>query len=399
MKICIISSRFYPKLVGSGTIAYLIAETLTRRGHEVTVLTDQTVRNLREGMNIVYPFSVHYIDGLEDFANGTGSQQIPTQQLYGILHEGNYDIVQVCNFMSMFLVATIRKLVAQPIVFSFYNTPNFPHRAIGYYSDSVLDMELASFILKSGSYDALVAGSRHYYDSALKLGAPRQITTLSFLGVDVEELSAIKVDQAVALNEYLGDQIKPDDILLMLPSRITEQKGIMEAVQALAKVKNRRDVKLLLTGMSNPFDTEYAHRVIQLAHDKGVIRNIVTPLKLIPRGLLAQFYLRADIIIVPSHYEGLGLSAIEALALGRPLIAANARGLNEIAFDSQNALLFVAGDSDSLARTILRCLDDEDLRNKIMTNAKDSVRKFGIATHVDHLEKVYLDLQRSQTHG
>jgi glycosyltransferase involved in cell wall biosynthesis len=343
-------------------------------------------------MGVDYPFRVRFVDGLEEYALGRGSMTEPSKQIYNLLQGVEYDILQVCNFMPMLLVTMMRSLLEPPVAFSFYNTPNLPKRAIGYYDVSRLDTNLASFILQGQGYDALVVGSRNYYDSAVSLGAHRHLARLSFLGVDVNELQSEKRESSLVLYEYLGPNLNQTDTLIMLPSRITKQKGIIEAVNALAIVNKSQRVKLLLTGMSNPFDKKYAAEVMQVAHNLNVEDYIIKPLKQIPRGAMAHFYRRANAVVVPSYYEGLGLSAIEALTFERPLIAASVPGLNEVAIDSHNALTFESGNHTMMAKAILRLLSDVQLQKVLISNAKASVQKFGLETHVDELENVYREL-------
>lgn len=68
MRICIISTRFYPQIVGSGMAAYLMAQKLSERGHEVTVITDSRLK--RSFNNLSVPFEVEYIYHFEKYATG-----------------------------------------------------------------------------------------------------------------------------------------------------------------------------------------------------------------------------------------------------------------------------------------------------------------------------------------
>jgi hypothetical protein len=58
MNICIITSRFYPQLVGSATMAYIISKKLAERGHSVTVITDTNLKNDLESHK--HPFNLIY---------------------------------------------------------------------------------------------------------------------------------------------------------------------------------------------------------------------------------------------------------------------------------------------------------------------------------------------------
>jgi glycosyltransferase involved in cell wall biosynthesis len=77
----------------------------------------------------------------------------------------------------------------------------------------------------------------------------------------------------------------------------------------------------------------------------------------------------ADAVVMPSHWEGLPLSALEALASGTPLVATDVRGLRELVADEQNALL-VPEDPHALADALRRVLDDPDLAARLAAAGK-----------------------------
>jgi len=76
---------------------------------------------------------------------------------------------------------------------------------------------------------------------------------------------------------------------------------------------------------------------------------------------VADFYRGLHMLVMPSHAEGFGLAAAEALACGVPVIAGNASSLTEIVLDDQTGLLVPPGDSDALRKALARLLDSPEL--------------------------------------
>ena len=72
-------------------------------------------------------------------------------------------------------------------------------------------------------------------------------------------------------------------------------------------------------------------------------------------------YQAADVAVFPSRYEPFGIVALEAMALGAPLVAAGAGGLAEVVEDRQTGLLFQSGDPRSLAEQLIVALDSPSL--------------------------------------
>jgi glycosyltransferase involved in cell wall biosynthesis len=77
----------------------------------------------------------------------------------------------------------------------------------------------------------------------------------------------------------------------------------------------------------------------------------------------------ADVIVLSSRWEGLPLSALEALASGTPLVAPDVRGLRELVTDGQNALL-VPEEPEALAAALGRVLDDSELAARLAEAGK-----------------------------
>ena len=72
----------------------------------------------------------------------------------------------------------------------------------------------------------------------------------------------------------------------------------------------------------------------------------------------------ADAVVLPSRWEGLPLTALEALASGTPLVATDVRGVRELVVDGQDALL-VPEEPEALAAALRRVLDDPELAARL----------------------------------
>lgn len=390
MKILLVSERFYPQVVGSGTSAYLIAKELVNLGHEVSVATDTKIKALlgREKL----PFDMYYINSFEDYIMGRKSFQLPLSNIFDVLEKNDFDVIQVNNFMPMFLFTIIKPLVKTPIVFTFHNTPNGMERAIGYFKNQSLDIQLAKTIIQAEKYKMIVNGSKCYADFAIKLGANSSNMKMAYLGIDQDEFKKqLSEYKNININQYFNQQLNDDDYLITLPGRVTPTKGIYEALKAFSLIDNQ-NVKLLLTNMVSPFDKEFAAFINKEIYRLHLSDKVIVPKKVIPRAHLTTVYLRSNIVITPSYYEGLGLSAIEALLAGRPLIATDVSGLNEIVKGDENGILVPAKDPVRLAEAIKLLMQNKNLVKKLKKNAQKSVEIFDIKKHVAILEKTYREV-------
>ena len=105
---------------------------------------------------------------------------------------------------------------------------------------------------------------------------------------------------------------------------------------------------------------------------------------------------RFDVFVLPSLYEGFGIAAVEAMAVGVPVVASNVGGLAEIIQDRTTGILIPPGDSDALAEAIGEILANPDLRRDLIQSARNQVEdKFTIDEHVRRLESMYFGLLES----
>ena len=107
---------------------------------------------------------------------------------------------------------------------------------------------------------------------------------------------------------------------------------------------------------------------------------------------MPSLYRSSSVVITPSHYEGLGFTAVESLAAGRPTVMTNVCGLNEIGINNYNCLMVPMKDEMSLAQAIRKLIEEKSLSEKISKNGPGSVSRFDISLFVDYCMKEYREL-------
>jgi glycosyltransferase involved in cell wall biosynthesis len=163
---------------------------------------------------------------------------------------------------------------------------------------------------------------------------------------------------------------------LLYVGRIDMRKGIGTAVDALTKLPG--EATLTIVGEGDP-GTEAELR--EQARRLGVADRIRLE-GFRPRAELPAAYEAADVVVFPVIWEEpWGLVPIEAMALGRPVVATGRGGSGEYLRDGQNALLFEAGDAGALAGAVTRLAGDPALRARL--------REGGAATAPLHTEAVF----------
>jgi glycosyltransferase involved in cell wall biosynthesis len=147
-----------------------------------------------------------------------------------------------------------------------------------------------------------------------------------------------------------GERLAREKLVLAV-GRLVEQKNHALAIRAISEVPG---ATLAIVG-DGPLRPELERLAAEL--DAPVI---FTGVRKDARALMGA----ADAVVMPSRWEGLPLTALEALASGTPLVATDVRGLRELVTDGKNALL-VPEDPDALAAALRRVLDDPDLAARL----------------------------------
>ena len=167
-------------------------------------------------------------------------------------------------------------------------------------------------------------------------------------------------------------------------TQIIPGKGLERLIDAFALVRQRgfHDLGLLVSGSEV---SRYA-TLRRAVHRYGLHKH-VRFLGFQSEQTLAVLYRLADIFVIPSLYEGFGLSPLEALASGTPVVASNVSSLPEVLGNA--ALLVDPYDPTSIATAINRLLDDDDLRADLKRKGYARAQQFSWEQSVRRVLEIY----------
>jgi len=335
---------------------------------------------------------MEFVDGLEGFCTTGYDFKRSCEAIFRTLSSGGYDIVHVHNLLPMLLVSVIRRGISSKVIFTFHNTPDPPNRILGYFPNFELDKLIAENIVCQGEYDLLVAGSRFYYDWALKLGSSPTKTRHVYMGVDRGFFDQRLVKKKRIYRRKYG--FAENDFIVTFPSRIIKRKGIFDLIEALPRLRDSvENLRLFLPAMYSPFDAEVAKDVLFMSKRLGVLDQVVIPAWHVDYQLMPTVYALSDLVVMPSYYEGLGLAILESLSMGIPVVATDVVGINEVVEDGVNGLLVEKQNPLQLSGAIMRVYKDRGLYGRLSEMGRKIVgNKFDIETQVYCLLDIYRDL-------
>ncbi len=180
-----------------------------------------------------------------------------------------------------------------------------------------------------------------------------------------------------------GLGITADEQMVVLPGRINGWKGHRLALDAAEKLGDTGP-RLVFAGSPPPGQEHFAIRLDAEIKARGLSERVTRiPFTEDLPSLLAA----ADVCIVPStRPEPFGLVAIEAMAVGTPVVAANHGGLQEIVDDGVTGALFEPRSADSLAAKLDQILSDPDRLARMGTASKG--RQQALFTHELYTERM-----------
>jgi L-malate glycosyltransferase len=179
-----------------------------------------------------------------------------------------------------------------------------------------------------------------------------------------------------------------DDVRILTVGRLSPEKGQPYLLRALVPVLDRYPRTTLTVVGRGPLEAQLRREAEHLGLDGRVWFAGKRPD--VPE-LLAD----AHLFVLPSLWEGLSIVALEAMALGVPIVATDIPSMREIAVDGVHAVLVPPRDVDALARSILQVLDDRILRERISKQAQEQARRhFDVRVAARRFEQLYEDISQ-----
>jgi glycosyltransferase involved in cell wall biosynthesis len=245
--------------------------------------------------------------------------------------------------------------------------------------------------------DRLIAVSRSIVAKIEREGRTGAPVDLIYNGVDLSRYD--HTEACCTLPEEYGFPVGSP--LVGIVARLEPEKGHATLLEAWPKVLARvPDARLLIVGEGSLRETleTQAHNMVLLGeacdgdHYVGT-RHARPGAKVVFTGRrddVPSVTAAMDVAVLPSYREALGLAILEAMALGRPVVATNVGGIPEMVVDGVTGLLVPPHDPDALASAITRLLTDHPLADMVARAGHDLVHdRFCIDLMVDAIEAIY----------
>jgi glycosyltransferase involved in cell wall biosynthesis len=210
---------------------------------------------------------------------------------------------------------------------------------------------------------------------------PAERTKVVYLGAPLDEFARERSAGEVArARAALG--IEPDTIAVGTVTRLMPSKGNEYLVAAAPRIVSEHPrARVYIAGEG---ELEQALREQARALDLGD-RLVFLGFQRDVAAVLSAF----DILVFPSLWEGTPLTAFEALASGKPIVATDADGLLDILTDDQDARIVARRDPPALARAVGELIDQPELAARLAREARRTGARYDIGVFVQKMERLY----------
>lgn len=304
--------------------------------------------NVMEQMVLDHGVQIGYL------GKGRGFSPAHVLKTTRVLREFNADVVHTHLGAAMYC-AHWAKTTGRKVLHTLHN---IPEKEFGSFKRRVM-----RFLYRSGSYVPVTISERN-----------RDLTA-SFYGISEDRIEMVV--NPVDVEKFADVSPRPWSVRSWDYAHVARfgeaknHKGLVEAAYRVVNgigVQAKPDLRIALVG-SGPLEDE----IRALVNERRLQENVVF---LGIRDDVAEILHDSRCFILPSDYEGLPMSILEAMAAGLPVLATGVGGIPDVVEDEVTGKLLPAGDADALANAMVSMLSDEAMLTSMSSAARDRVARY-----------------------
>ncbi|MFW6130571.1 MAG: glycosyltransferase family 4 protein, partial [Atribacterota bacterium] len=197
--------------------------------------------------------------------------------------------------------------------------------------------------------------------------------------INLKEFSPDNKSKAEIKSEKEKLDIKDIEFVIGFVGRLSKVKGCKYLIKSLQYLDFK--YKLLILG-DGP-----ERKNLEKLSENLEIRNNVEFLGY--KESVKKYYSLSDLVVIPSLSESFGLVALEAQAMGVPVICSEIPAFKEILSNKKNALFFESQNEKDLTDKIKKIYSEEKLSKKLIRNGLENVKNYDLETYINNLTEVY----------
>ena len=368
MKILMLTWEYPPRIVGGiARVVHDLSHRMIKDGHDVTVVTykdgnapyfedDKGVKVYRVDNYMIHPNN--FIDWIMQL---NFNMLAKANEL--ISKEGKFDVIHAHDWLVAYAAKALKESYNIPIVSTIHATEN--GRNSGIHDETQRYINDTEWLLTYESTEVIV--NSNYMKGELQriFGLPFEKINVIPNGINLSNFTGVERDY-----DFRRQFAMDNEKIILYVGRLVYEKGIQNLIGAMPKIlSNYHDAKLVICGKGGMMD-----ELKQEARNLG-IENKVYFAGYCDSKKVQKMYKCADIAVFPSTYEPFGIVALEAMLAGIPTVVSDVGGLNEIVEHGVDGMKSYAGNSNSIADSVLALLFDAKLCSAVSKNAVKKVKE------------------------
>jgi 1,2-diacylglycerol 3-alpha-glucosyltransferase len=392
MRIAIAGQTYFPAANGQAMFTTRLAEGLARADHQVLVIIPSerfsSYGLMRNGVRIEALTAVSFGAAYPD-VYFTGFPYLAVRKL---IHSFRPDVVHIQDHypLSRVVLDTARRR-RLPVVGTNHFLPQNVIHYVNKFDFTRPGMERLLWWTMLEPYnrlDAITTPTQTAADILQQQGIRPPVTPIS-CGVDLSHFRRLAGVDGRGVRTKYG--LATDKRLIIYVGRIDKEKRLDVLLRAFASLPDG-NWQLALVGSGR---NEAPYR--QLAESLGLLTsNRAVFTGRVPGEDLPILLNSAELFVMPSEAELQSIATLEAMACGRPVVAAKARALPELVEEGVNGLLFEPGNVDAAARAMHRLLASAQMRAEMGLASQARARKHGLGQTLLQYQEIYFQLEAAK---
>ncbi len=341
-----------------------LASELGRRGHTVDIYTKKHSGHHEQIMDIGERVRLIHLDT-------EAQEDIPKVAIYASLQNmlcgiesfrksdmRQYDVIHSHYWLSGIMGAQLQMWWHVPHMVMFH-TLGIPKNSRGANNDEPeLRIETEKEVIRHS--DRIIAATDQEQESLISAyGASQSHVTVIPCGVNMKLFKPVDMKEARQnLNLYHKN-------IVLFVGRFEHLKGLRQLIKAMSLVTGSTDTALIVVG-GDEHSKEELLQLQRLAQELNIAERVCF-IGSIEQDKLPAYYSAADVCVVPSYYESFGMVALESLACGTPVVAADVGGMRQIIRDETMGYIVPTNDPALLADRISLILTHKKQSSDIIT--------------------------------
>ena len=198
--------------------------------------------------------------------------------------------------------------------------------------------------------------------------------------------SLAPIDNKKKASDYLKNKYGIEKEFILFVGTIEKRKNVAGLIEAFLDLKTKKKIPhlLVIVGMRG-WGGDAAFRLASNSN----LKNEIIFTGYVTRKDLESFYNIASAFVYPSFYEGFGFPIIEAFSFGVPVVTADTTSCGEIAGDA--ALIVNPEDKDALREAILKVIDDDNYKKKLIEKGFARLNLFSWKKTAEQFKKIFYE--------